>query len=584
MPITPVTQLPDPPSRKSPTTFAVLTDAFLAALPAFVAELNSLGIDIQAAADYVATAGVGPAGTGIQSLSVDGSYHLIITLTDSTVIDAGLLPAGADGYVGADGAQGPKGDKGDAGAGLTILGQYATYADLAAAHPTALDGNAYLVGSDLYIWFASAWNNTGPLQGPKGDTGATGTGVSSFTVDVNGHLIITLTDSTQIDAGYVVGPQGNQGIQGIQGIQGAAGKGIASVTLTNGNHAPGTTDTYTITYTDSTTSTFTAYNGADGLGAGDMLKSVYDPDGDGKIAFDQLVGVAAALGADDNYVTGAEKTKLANLSGTNSGDQDLSGLVTKTTTVNGHALTGNVAVTASDVGLGNVNNTADADKPISTATATALSSKADLISGVVPASQLPSYVDDVLEYANLASFPATGESGKIYVAIDTNITYRWSGSTYVEISASLALGETSSTSYRGDRGKAAYDHSQSTGNPHGLVAADIGAASTSAAQTFTAPQRGTVLTDNDLSFDMSAKQNFSCTPTGSGTLTFTNITAGQSGFIYLSNTTNYTISKHSAVKCGASLLSTISVTGSYLLNYFSPDGTNVYVTASGALS
>lgn len=56
--------------------------------------------------------------------------------------------------------------------------------------------------------------------------------------------------------------------------------------------------------------------------------------------------------------------------------------------------------------------------------------------GKVPAAQLPSYVDDVLEYANLAAFPVTGETGKIYVALDTGKTYRWSGSIYVEISAS----------------------------------------------------------------------------------------------------------------------------------------------------
>jgi hypothetical protein len=55
----------------------------------------------------------------------------------------------------------------------------------------------------------------------------------------------------------------------------------------------------------------------------------------------------------------------------------------------------------------------------------------------VPAAQLPSYVDDVLEFADLASFPATGETGKIYVTLDTNKTYRWTGSAYVEISASL---------------------------------------------------------------------------------------------------------------------------------------------------
>ena len=86
-------------------------------------------------------------------------------------------------------------------------------------------------------------------------------------------------------------------------------------------------------------------------------------------------------------------------------------------------------------------------------------------SGKVPSAQLPSYVDDVLEYANQSSFPATGESGKIYIAQDTNKTYRWSGSTYIEISSSLALGETSSTAYRGDRGKIAYDHSQTAHAP-----------------------------------------------------------------------------------------------------------------------
>ena len=80
--------------------------------------------------------------------------------------------------------------------------------------------------------------------------------------------------------------------------------------------------------------------------------------------------------------------------------------------------------------------------------------------GKVPASQLPSYVDDVIESATYAALPATGEAGKIYVTLNDDKTYRWSGSAYVEISASLALGETSSTAYRGDRGKTAYDHSQ----------------------------------------------------------------------------------------------------------------------------
>jgi hypothetical protein len=131
-------------------------------------------------------------------------------------------------------------------------------------------------------------------------------------------------------------------------------------------------------------------------------------------------------------------------------------------------------VTKTDVGLGNVDNTSDADKPVSTLTQTALDGKqATLVSGTniqsinnasilttgninlipasekganngvatlgsdgkVPAGQLPSFVDDLEEYANLAAFPTTGESDKIYVAIDTGKIYRWSGSQYVEIAA-----------------------------------------------------------------------------------------------------------------------------------------------------
>ena len=83
---------------------------------------------------------------------------------------------------------------------------------------------------------------------------------------------------------------------------------------------------------------------------------------------------------------------------------------------------------------------------------------ASAITGTIAAANLPSYVDDVLEYGSKASFPSTGEAGKIYVDTAANMTYRWSGSAYVEISASVALGETSSTAYRGDRGAAAYKH------------------------------------------------------------------------------------------------------------------------------
>lgn len=107
-------------------------------------------------------------------------------------------------------------------------------------------------------------------------------------------------------------------------------------------------------------------------------------------------------------------------------------------------------ISKSTLGLGNVTN----DAQVKRAEMGKASGVATLdTAGKVPASQLPSYVDDVLEATTKADLPKTGETGKIYVTLDTNLTYRWTGTTYVEISQSLALGETSSTAYAGDKGK-----------------------------------------------------------------------------------------------------------------------------------
>lgn len=99
-------------------------------------------------------------------------------------------------------------------------------------------------------------------------------------------------------------------------------------------------------------------------------------------------------------------------------------------------------------------------------------------SGKVVTSQLPSFVDDVLEFESKTAFPATGESGKIYVSLDTNLTYRWGGTEYVEISKSLALGETSSTAYAGNKGKDTTDklntHLENYNNPHQVTKEQIG--------------------------------------------------------------------------------------------------------------
>lgn len=100
---------------------------------------------------------------------------------------------------------------------------------------------------------------------------------------------------------------------------------------------------------------------------------------------------------------------------------------------------------------------------------------ASRISGTIAAANLPSYVDDVLEYASISKFPTTGESGKIYTALDTNKIYRWSGSAYVVISETIALGTTHSSAGYGDESRAAYNHSTKTsGNPHHVTKADVG--------------------------------------------------------------------------------------------------------------
>jgi len=115
-------------------------------------------------------------------------------------------------------------------------------------------------------------------------------------------------------------------------------------------------------------------------------------------------------------------------------------------------------VTKAQVGLSNVDNV----QQIPLTQKGAINGVAELdAQGFVKNAQLPSYVDDVIE-GILATFPATGETGKIYVDTVTNKTYRWSGTVYTVISETIALGETDSTAYRGDRGKIAYDHSQLT--------------------------------------------------------------------------------------------------------------------------
>lgn len=188
------------------------------------------------------------------------------------------------------------------------------------------------------------------------------------------------------------------------------------------------------------------YLGDDGLGSGDMLKATYDPTNKNGDAFD--------------------RTK-------HHGEQPQSSITD---------LVADLADKQASLGFTpeNIANKGQAD------------GYAELDSaGKVPAGQLPSFVDDVLEYADFASLPAVGESGKIYITLDDGKTFRWSGSAYAEISASLALGETIATAYRGDRGKIAYDHSQEDHAPNNaeanaaqVNAAEITAGSEAALRSF----------------------------------------------------------------------------------------------------
>lgn len=143
--------------------------------------------------------------------------------------------------------------------------------------------------------------------------------------------------------------------------------------------------------------------------------------------------------------------------------------------------TGNINITKTNIGLGNVENKSSATireeitsanvttalgyTPINSNLKGASNGLAELdVDGKVLSNQLPSYVDDVLEYNTKTNFPETGETGKIYIDKTTNKTYRWGGTAYVEISSSLALGTTSSTAFRGDQGKTAYDHATAKGS------------------------------------------------------------------------------------------------------------------------
>jgi hypothetical protein len=197
----------------------------------------------------------------------------------------------------------------------------------------------------------------------------------------------------------------------------------------------------------------TAYKSSTGLALSGLISSynAYVSSNDAAVAANASA-IAAASSAHSAYVTSNDAAVFALRGDLNSYiTSNNAALNTYGTAFSSYVVANNIEVARiNSVLVGYMSSNNSAVSTVSTNLAnyissnnTAMSSKADLVGGLIPSSQLPSYVDDVIEKANYAALPVTGETGKIYVTLDTNFTYRWSGSVYVQVgSESLLSGGT----------------------------------------------------------------------------------------------------------------------------------------------
>ena len=306
----------------------------------------------QAAAQSAAAAASTAGTVGVKSAAVDSNGHLIITRNNDSNLDAGLVR-------GADGVPGVAGEAGPPGAGLKVLGTVVNKTDLPSSNQKT--GDAYIINTDLWIWNGTAWFNAGPVKGDKGAEGAQGIqgiqgppGPQGVKGD-KGDKGDTGPQGIQGIQGPV-GPQGIPGIKGDTGIQGPQGvPGIKGDTGDQGIQGPqgvpgvkgDTGDT-----------------GPAGSGAS-TIAQITDATTLGKQVLAAADAAALRTLADTSQFTAAEKTKL---SGVEAGAQ-----VNAVTSVAGK--TGSVALDKADVGLSNVDNTPDTNKPVSTAQAAAIAAK-----------------------------------------------------------------------------------------------------------------------------------------------------------------------------------------------------------------
>ena len=163
--------------------------------------------------------------------------------------------------------KGEKGDKGDDGTSVKILGTKNSYNELPSSNN--VNGDGYIIGENLYVWNGSTWQDVGKVKGPQGDPGTNAyiTGVTASVGNTTGTPSVNVTTAgTPSNISFNLS---FNGLKGESGEDGENGVGINSFVKTSGNGTAGTTDTYTITFTNGVTSAITVYNGSNGTNGKD---------------------------------------------------------------------------------------------------------------------------------------------------------------------------------------------------------------------------------------------------------------------------------------------------------------------------
>jgi hypothetical protein len=337
----------------------------------------------------------------IQQGAQNGDGWFIVSSKELYVLTEGEWEGPFD-ITGPEGPAGENGEKGDPGTSIQILGAYNTIGDLAVAHPTGTLGDGYLVGNNLAIWTTA--------EGGK-----------------------------WIDIGLVRGPQGVQGVQGPIGIgkKGDKGdKGSVWITLPAGVDEPGAGFTGNIGDWAVSETFKVYYKSAVGgwqywgqLVAGDVNSPL--------LSFGKAVRLGnewIVLPVDEVPDMEPGKMYVRSLKDGNTDNEGewvelpFPGFADVPTDSNTYLRKGDHTWLQYNVPtITSLGGVPVAELGVSVPT---------LVAGKIPAGQLPSYVDDVLEFANQAAFPATGETGKIYISLATNAQFRWTGSVYIGLVAS----------------------------------------------------------------------------------------------------------------------------------------------------